>query len=81
MDLEEFNYLSLEEKTLTLMNNGTLLGIRLEGNHSLALYHTDKFFAEAWYNPVTNMIEKINGFTDLNLLEPYLKLIQLPRLY
>ncbi|WP_162055990.1 hypothetical protein [Pontibacter pamirensis] len=80
MDMQEFNALPLNERTASVWKLGTFLSSRTKGNYSLALYHIGSFFSEMWYDPVENKIMLVQAFTSRTLPEPYLELIELPRL-
>jgi hypothetical protein len=45
------------------------------------LYQLDSFYVEVFYNKTHNYISKLNGFDDTDLLEPYLKKIEISLMY
>ncbi|MCC9139042.1 hypothetical protein ACFSKU_02225 [Pontibacter silvestris] len=79
IDLQEFLFLSLDDRATAVWEQGTFLGVRLEGEYTLALYHMGHFFCEVWYNSLSDEIALIQGFTSATQLEPYLKQIELPQ--
>ena len=77
MELQIFLLMSLEEKASAVWEQGTFLSVRIEGEHTLVLYHLKSFFAEVWYQPESDEVVLILGFTGIKPLEPYLELIEL----
>ncbi|SIR32410.1 hypothetical protein SAMN05421545_3130 [Pontibacter lucknowensis] len=80
MNLYEFNLKPLPERISAVWEHGSFLAIRSEASYSIVLYHMGKFFAEVWYNPYNNQIERTRSFKSKNCLEPYLNLIDLSEL-
>lgn len=80
MDLQEFNFMPLDERAAIALKLGTFLGVRISEEYSLVLYHLGKFFCEVWYCAENNDIVLVHGFKSKTLLEPYLELIELPLL-
>lgn len=78
--LYEFNSLNDNEKHEAMMEYATLVGDRFEGAYSILLYQFDNFYVELYYNSSTNSIFKFRAFISQELLNPYLKQIDLKKL-
>lgn len=63
-----------------VFRDGTYLARRLEEEQGVNLYHLPAdFFAELYYNPETNEVERVRSFTSCLLLEDYTPYIELPQ--
>ena len=72
MHFHEFNILSFKEKSILIFSQGNYCGLREYYNYKLNLYSIDDFFAEVWYNPENNNIEKIEAVNDTKILDRYI---------
>ncbi|MFM8950291.1 MAG: hypothetical protein ACKOKB_05870 [Bacteroidota bacterium] len=45
--------------------------------HRVNLFHLNDYYIELWYNTTSNQIDKIFAFRSIELLEPFLKYIEL----
>jgi hypothetical protein len=75
VDIFEFNLMPTNDQAAYTWEFGTYLASRSWKNHSINLYHVDKFFVEVWYDPGMNHVDKIRSFKSRNCLEPYLESI------
>ncbi|PSR55923.1 hypothetical protein AHMF7605_21670 [Adhaeribacter arboris] len=77
MNVASFHQQSLDQRTTLIKKEG----IFLASCHRLVchsgLFYVRHIYAEVWYEGIGEKIFLIRGFTSLNGLEPYLKLIQL----
>ena len=73
MDNYEFNLLPLNDKSAYTQQHGSYLAAREFKEHTINLYHVDKFFDEVWYNPTSNCIDNVKSFKSQNCLQPYLE--------
>ncbi|WP_170871913.1 hypothetical protein [Pontibacter indicus] len=80
MELYEFNLKPQAERIAAVWEHGSFLAIRSEASYSIVLYHMGKFFAEIWYNPNSNSVERTRSFKSQSCLNPYLDLIDLSEL-
>ena len=72
MTQSQFNILPLDKKADLLFTTGNYCGVREYYNYKLNLYSIDDFFAEVWYNPEDNKIEKIEAVNDSKVLDRYI---------
>ena len=79
MNLDNFHFMTSDLRAEAVWVYGTYLAIRSDRDHYVALYSMGDFFVEVWYNPVVNEIVYTLGFTSVELLEPYLKKIDISR--
>jgi hypothetical protein len=78
MTFHQFTKLPEDMKAKELWSDGTNVGERTCGRHTLFLYQIHSFYAEVVYDNALNDIIGLRTFMDTALLEPYLKDIQLP---
>lgn len=74
-----FRLLSHNEQLAVVYRDGTYLARRWEEEQGVNLYHLlAGFFAELYYNPASNEVERVRSFTSRLLLEDYTPYITLP---
>jgi len=71
MTLYEFNELDLNGRAAAAWE-GTHLGTRSEENCRILVYSLPEFYAEVFYDVLSNEIVRCRGFRSLHLLSPYL---------
>ncbi|MBD1365366.1 hypothetical protein IDJ77_16245 [Mucilaginibacter sp. ZT4R22] len=76
LTLYDFHQMTLDEKC-TAIWQGEFIGDRKDGDNKAQLYSLGGFYAEVFYDPSTNTINKIRAFRSTNLVEPYLSGIKL----
>lgn len=59
MTIKEFNKLSLIEKAFYTLKKGESILTRKYFDYVIKLYAMDGYFAEIWYLPSTNKIQKV----------------------
>ncbi len=75
----QFNALNDPQKADAVWD-GTYLGDRQDDNHSILLYEVDSFYVEVYYHKEFNNITRFRSFITTDLLEPYLRQIDLLQL-
>ncbi|MDQ3290555.1 MAG: hypothetical protein M3Q05_04625 [Bacteroidota bacterium] len=80
MDLYEFFCNDPEQRAELVCTQGKLIAIRNSGAYRICLYTIGKFFAEVWYRMADNEVDLVRGFKSIDLLEPYLDLVDLSNL-
>ena len=73
MTLYEFNALGAEEKAAFAML-GNFVDTRAEGGLKVALYSHPLFYAEVFYDGLTNAVTRCRAFTSLTPLAAYIHL-------
>lgn len=71
MTLYEFNRLDKNDKYQSTWDLGIHIDTAITHEHRINLYSIDKFFAEVFYNPVSNKIEDIQSFKHGHSMEKY----------
>lgn len=77
MTLRQFNRLDEIKQIEVIWNNGALIAGRKENSYKILLYQIGIFYVEVYYHVVYNQVVKLKSFSDTDLLEPYLKTINL----
>ncbi|QMU29077.1 hypothetical protein [Adhaeribacter radiodurans] len=77
MNLYEFFSNDHYRRAELAFTQGTLIVVRGSGAYRIYLYTIGKFFAEVWCRIEDNEVDLVRGFKSLDLLEPYLELIDL----
>ncbi|MFD2247156.1 hypothetical protein [Pontibacter ruber] len=77
MNLTLFNTHTLAGRLEIIWAHGTFLAYRARRGYRIALYDLGNFFAEIWYNPESEHISLVRGFSSKKALEPYLNQINL----
>lgn len=75
--IKEFISLNEWEQGDALWEYGELVGHRIENDHSILLYQISNFYVEVKYNNEANFIAELFPFENTDLLEPYLRQIDL----
>ncbi|MFN5324164.1 MAG: hypothetical protein ACK5C5_04525 [Bacteroidota bacterium] len=73
----EFNLLSNDEKSWHLWHGAEFLMAYRTDSHRVNLFHLNNYYIELWYNTTENRIDKIFAFRSLELLDPFLRYIEL----
>jgi hypothetical protein len=73
----QFNYMEEQEQTTAVWEKGVYLAERIEGFHRIKLYQLEDFYVEVCYHTHFNVIIKVNSFSDMDLLDPYLQAINI----
>ena len=73
----EFNLLTNDEKSWHLWHGAAFLMAYRNETHRVNLFHQNDYYIELWYNTSSNQIDKIFAFRSIELLEPFLKYIEL----
>ena len=79
-NLKEFNQLNQEQKVALVLDRGIFIQLRVNSNYSIVLYSLDGFFAEIWYKTASAKFFMVRGFSNQDMLEPYLEAIDLSAL-
>ena len=77
MKVYEFDTLDMEARTDVLCEKGVYLGGRQELKYGIFLYQVDGFYVEIFYHQQLKKVTDFRCFTDTDLLEPYLKEINI----
>ena len=77
MKLSDFIVLSEQEKTVTVLHQGVLIGKRTENHQMVFLFQLDDFYVETCCNESSKAVEGFTAFKNLQLLSPYLEAISL----
>jgi hypothetical protein len=80
MELNEFTRMALPDQADAVLERGTFLALRSQGEQYVALYHMGGFFCEVLHDSATDELLLAEGFAGTRRLEPYLERIQLPGL-
>lgn len=75
--LIEFKEMSFEKKCDVITFQGDYLMQRTLADCKVFLYHAHGFFAEVFYSTQYRKVLMINGFADVEGLDPYLEEISL----
>ncbi len=73
MTEDEFNKLDENTMAYFLFASGTYLATRLDKEHYIKLYLVEDFYVETFHNLEDNSVRKINCFSDIDNLNPYLE--------
>jgi hypothetical protein len=80
MTLDESTSLD-EPKQAEAILNAVHVGERFDEEHTIILYQVDGFYVEVLYHKESNVIMKIRSFSNINLLDPYLKEVSIEELH
>jgi hypothetical protein len=75
-----FKRLALESQATVLCTTGALLAERELSQYEITLYQVEGFYVEVFYHK-KEKLTSFKSFTDLRLLNPYLKRIDLSGLF
>lgn len=80
MTQEQFTRQTKAVQRNLLLTKGSFLDERQTRNHDVMLYELEDFYAEAYFVKNTNKAVFFKSFTDTDLLEPYLKTVDISEL-
>jgi hypothetical protein len=80
MKLSDFILLNEDEKKLTVLHQGVLIGKRESFEYMVFLFHLGNYYVEAFCNAENKAIEEYRVFDNLRLLNPYLETIPIDNL-
>lgn len=80
MTLNEFLLLQDNEQTDLLYRQGVYIGKRKEAEKIIVLYQLYSFYIEIIYSKYRHTIIRLNWFTSTDVLNPYLKYIDVEEL-
>lgn len=72
-----FNILEENEKANIIWTKGVQIGERRDAFHQILLFQVDAFYVEVYHHTHFNVITKMQSFSNLNKLQPYLVEISL----
>ncbi|RDC64623.1 hypothetical protein [Adhaeribacter pallidiroseus] len=79
-NIVQFNRCNQEQKVALVLDQGQFIQIRVSGDYSIVLYAIGKFYAEIWYKTATSKFFMVRGFSNQDMLDPYLETIDLTQL-
>ncbi|HEU0064322.1 MAG TPA: hypothetical protein VFQ58_04790 [Flavisolibacter sp.] len=77
MKLSDFILLDEEQKKVTVLHQGVLIGKRNTNESLVFLFQMDSYYVESYCNRANKAIEEFRIFTNLKPLHPYLEAIPL----
>ena len=80
MTLDEFLALDYEGR-LKATNQAVCIGGRSNATHMILLYQLNGFYIEVLFDRQHNHISSFHAFNDMDLLDPYLKKIEISLTY
>jgi len=80
MNLYDFSLLADHEQINVLYKDGVFIGKRKLGNETVILYQVESFYVEIFYRKYRCFIAKINCFTSVDLIAPYLSQVNVAEL-
>lgn len=81
MTLEQFKYLSPKEQEFALKTQAVFIASMHDKENIYNLFQIDSFYLEVYYNVEENVVSSLIYFDEINMLEPYLKLIDIKPIY
>ena len=72
MKLSDFIMLGNDEKKMTVLHQGVLIGKRKQHTSMIFLFQLDGFYVETWCNQGDKTIEEYRMFRQTLSLNPYL---------
>jgi len=81
MELSDFIVLNGEEKKLTVLHEGVLIGKRKKSESIIFLFQLDNFYVETFCNTITKDVTQYRAFAHTKLLQPYLETIAIDDLF
>ena len=79
MTLHQFNVTD-EMQQAKAVERGTRIGERQDASHDILLYQIDDFYVEAYYCWKNNELVMFKSFSNPDLLQPYLRQINIDKL-
>jgi len=80
MKLSDFIVLNENDKKLTVLHKGVLVGKRKTFDSMVFLFHLGSYYVETYCNPENKAIEEYRVFDNVTLLNPYLDTIPIDNL-
>jgi len=80
MNLYDFFSCNHDERADLVYSQGELVVVRGSGAYRIYLYTLNRFFAEVWCRSDNNEVDLVRGFKSVDMLEPYLELIDISEL-
>lgn len=77
--LDKFNSVDLNGRAALTWENGEFIVAREYYRMKVCLYSLPGFYVEVAFDLETNIIERVEAFTDQNRLEKYLPFIELKK--
>ena len=77
MKLSDFILLNKEEKTLTVLHQGILVGKRANPQNQIFLFQLEGYYVETFCNLKDRSVEEFRVFGDTKFLTPYLEKISI----
>lgn len=77
MTLLDFNQIPFEEKCNLVAVEGRFLSYRYIENMKIYLYAVNNFFIEISFSPYHHKVMSVEAFNNMNLLDPYLELVNI----
>jgi len=71
MDSNSFNKLPIQEKLEAILNEGSRLFNRTFLHYTIQLYSINDFYAEVWYLPFSNKVDKIETLSAEDVIRLY----------
>jgi len=81
MTLREFKYLSLSEQEFILKTQAVFIASMQDQKNTYNLFQVDSFYLEVNCNGEETIVSSLSYFEEINLLEPYLKSINIDPIY
>jgi hypothetical protein len=81
MTLQQFKYLSLKEQEFVLKTQAVFIASMQDQENTYNLFQVDSFYLEVHCNGEETIVSSLSYFEEINLLEPYLKLINIDPIY
>jgi hypothetical protein len=80
MNIREFKVPGVKDITSTFLKDGVHIASRPGLFCSIALFQVGDWYVEIFYNKKTNEVGRVKTFRDMELLDPYLKQINISSL-
>lgn len=80
MKLSDFILLNGDQKKMTVLHEGVLIGKRKTFHSMVFLFHLDNYYVETYCNPENKEVEEFRVFGNSALLNPYLDSIPIDSL-
>jgi hypothetical protein len=77
MTLEQFKYLDLKAQEFILQTKAVFIASMQDEEHVYNLFQVDGFYLEVNCNLKETVVRSLSYYEDTELLEPYLKLIDI----
>lgn len=81
MTLQQFKYLTLKEQEFILQTKAVFIASLLDEENVYNLFQVDGFYLEVSCNLKETIVRSLSYYDETDLLEPYLKLINIEFIY